>query len=684
MFFTQYREYIKSRESLEDAYHVKKHKSELLFDILQKYTDAENLFNLYALDFNEIHFDTYKLKLDTLKSQLDSLSKVIDEDYSVDESMIALENKDRTAREFLSVKKNIEDLILHAQVELPNLNTLTNGIKTQSSTFSSDSLIQKLIADTTLITSFQDTLVIEKQNLFNRIFNAKADTLVGNIFIQQINQQWIDVVEKHVNSYIENYQLHQNKDLQNIQNTFLSFRKKERELIQYNDILLQHLKFGLDNLNRLERESIQISEQMALQIHEDNARLFGEQLRNSLIIMLFMLVLIVYFHKNSTLYEENLERERNYANQLAEEKTHILASISHEVRSPINSLQGTIDMLKKEYQKEHITPELLDSVSHEVQVIQNTVNDILSLSKIEAGKMEIKNSDINLHDFLIELINLHKFQANQKGIELKNNAQIPNNLLIHSNPFMLRQIITNLLGNAIKYTEIGEVELGAQILKKGNTKILEINVKDTGKGIEEKHIKNIFRQYYMTDPQASHQVSFGLGLYITKLLIEQLNGKIQVKSELNKGTTFTVLIPIETKTLDTFENFDYLNEVKKWNVIIFDDNKVNLLHIEQSLKNVGFKNIKSVLNSKNLQESIQNEEFDLVLTDLLMPNMSGWDLLSLFKQKSSNTIVIAITSDPDLIYNTDQSREYEFDGVLEKPLKTHDLKNLLLNLRKAE
>lgn len=90
MFFTQYREYIKSRESLEDAYHVKKHKSELLFDILQKYTDAENLFNLYALDFNEIHFDTYKLKLDTLKSQLDSLSKVIDEDYSVDESMICL------------------------------------------------------------------------------------------------------------------------------------------------------------------------------------------------------------------------------------------------------------------------------------------------------------------------------------------------------------------------------------------------------------------------------------------------------------------------------------------------------------------------------------------------------------------------------------------------------------------
>lgn len=673
MFFTQYEKYIKSRDVLEEAYHTNKHKSELLFAIFQDYSDAENLFNLYSIDYNTQHFENYKLKLDTIKTQLDSLSKIIDEKYSVDESLLALENKDRSAREFVSIKKNIDDLIIHAEIKLPEIKNFINS-RTQSKTqFRTDSLIGQLLADTTLTHMDQDTVVSQRQNLFNRIFNAKTDTLVAHSITQQINQKWVEVVENQVSHFIENYQIHHDRDLRNIQNSFLNYRKKERELIHYNDILLQHLKFGLDNLNRLEMESIQISEKMALEIHENNAKLYSQQLRNALIVMLLMILLIIYFHRNATRYELKLERERNYANKLAEEKTSILASISHEIRSPINSLKGTLEIIKKEQRNNALTPELLDSVSHEVHVINNTINDILNLSKIEAGDLEIKYADFHVQNLLLEIINLHTYEANKKELTLLHDIQISDEVILHSSPFRLKQIITNLLGNAIKYTQKGQVKLVAKMQLNEKQNYLEIQVIDTGIGIAENHQKDIFRQYYMANSNATNS-SFGLGLYISKLLTEQLKGSIHLKSKVGEGTVFQLKIPVIVKSLDKNEMSAISEQIKSWNILIIDDNPVNLIHMEHTLKSEGFSSIETCQNSEEAVDKIKTNSYQLILTDLLMPEIPGWELLKITKERKLSTYVFAVTSDPDI------AAKHAFDGVLSKPFKAQELKNAVYEI----
>src|SRR5690606_10111854 len=309
------------------------------------------------------------------------------------------------------------------------------------------------------------------------------------------------------------------------------------------------------------------------------------QLIISLSVMLLMVLFILYYQSKATTYEEKLEEEKDYAAKVAEEKTSVLANISHEVRSPINSLLGIIDILRKNGGKETIQPEYLDSAAHEISVINSTVNDILNLSKLEVGALEVKNEYFSPSRLLLDIINLHTYQAQKKGLYLTQQIDLDPKLEIYSSSFRIRQIISNLTSNDIKYTPEGKVNLRAYIRRISNQDTRFVEVKDTGLGIAPEHRSQIFRQYYMTDNKSKTK-GFGLGLYISKLLSEQLQGDITLDSTVGKGSTFILKVPIKQKRLEnTVPKVYTLNDfLKDIQLVLIDDNRINILYLKHYFK----------------------------------------------------------------------------------------------------
>ena len=396
--------------------------------------------------------------------------------------------------------------------------------------------------------------------------------------------------------------------------------------------------------------------------------------------MIIMVALILFCHYNTIIYERKITAARDYALRTAKEKTGILANVSHDVRTPVNSLVSVIDLLKNNTSNNRINPALLDSISQDIHVINDTVEDILNLGKLESGMLEIKEEYFSPANLLANLIKMQQAQADKKGLQLISHIDIDRDVLIKSGAYRLRQIVSNLLSNAIKYTDKGQIEIKAFINPEAE-KTLHIQVIDTGKGISAKDQEHIFEQYYMSDLKSKN--SFGLGLHISKLMAEQLNGTLSVKSKQGKGSTFTLIVPItdEKKSTNQVSKQDNLSENLRF--VVIDDNAINNLFVKQALQN--FKNVQIFQDSQQAIDHLQSHASDIVITDLRMKGHSGWDILNTVKENNAvqglNSKVIALTSDVSLATTqAPNGQEHHFDGVMVKPFNLSTLVQILATM----
>lgn len=684
IFIYQFLEYQKVKQQLNTAYSSGKNKSSALYRLFSIYGEAENQFRLYTVDFDKENYLNYKSKIDTIKFFIDSISALPIENNPMGTGISALEERDNLAGQFVELKKNIDNLIMLAEDSLATFNPRLISRITKPQSPISDSVISKILSDTSFINVNADTVVQKKQGLFKRIFNAKNDTLVSSNTTEVLNSNQLDVIQKSIESIIVQNEHTYIRTVNNLRNHFKGLQQKERALLQSNYRLLNGLRAGIDNLMELERTRISEAETADLNLHKENAKKFGDQLIIALCIMLLMLLFLLYYQRKAESYEGRLRQEKEYAARVAEEKTSILANISHEVRSPIQSLMGIIDILKKNDHENGPNKEYLESVAHEITLINNSVTDILNLSKLEAGALDIKYESFAIQRVLLEVFSLHMYQAQKKKLVFKHNIKIDPKLYIHSSPFRIKQIVSNLISNAIKYTESGEVELTAEITRTNGQDNLLISVTDTGKGISNEDQKYIFRQYYMTDnkPKAG---SYGLGLYISKLLAEQLNGTIDLKSAVGKGSTFTLKTPILEKTIkeDTIINYSTADLPKELNMILIDDNQINILYLKHYFKD--HPGVRTFSKGAEALTYIENNPIDVVITDLLMPDMNGWEVLKKIRENKEhkNIQVFAFTAETMLLDNKADEQSYKFDAVLTKPLDEHELVSHILAGTKA-
>lgn len=445
--------------------------------------------------------------------------------------------------------------------------------------------------------------------------------------------------------------------------------------IKQNNALLQALGTKIENIRERELRHIRKAEIRAFAAHQQNVEKFESQLIVALLIILTMILLILVYHDRITKYETELNNEKEYAAQVAEEKTSLLANISHEVRTPISSLLSIIDFLKKHAgNQQETSADYLDSATHEIAMINSSINDILTLSKLEVGHLEVKNEYLSPSTLLSAALALHSYSARQKGLALSSEIDLDDGLEIYSSMFRLKQIISNLLSNAIKYTESGEIVLAAKLDE--NRKTLVISVKDTGVGIAAQDQAHIFQQY-ITIGSEPRFGSFGLGLYTSNLLAKQLGGHISLTSEPGRGSTFWLSIPVRDARFATAQTDQYsLKSVSRnLKIVCIDDNLVNAFYLKHYF--IDFQHSAVFHKAAEALAYIYKNKVDIVITDLHMPDIDGWTVLERVKSYNKDIRVFLFTSDY-MYFNTEQQAvPYTFDGVLNKPLEDQQLVSVI-------
>lgn len=674
IFIYQYSEQKKVKERLNTAYASSYEQSSGLYGLFSVYSEADNLFRLYTVSFDKKTYDAYKNKLDTIKIFVDSLSKRMLSDNSLEITTADIDHKNRLSAEFAFLKQTVDQLIFFTNDSLSTLTSETITISREPKFEHIDSIVNRIMGDSSFNTLKRDTTIRKKENLFNRIFKAKNDTLVASTITQDFSTIQRDVISQNIENLIQQNKKVYRQNIKALQGKFSALQDKEKELIQANRDLLDNLRKGIDKIRDHEFSERRKAEARDLALYKENTLNFRDQLIASFIIILLLIIITFIYQSNAVAYERKLQEEREYADKVAAEKTTILASVSHEVRAPINSLLSIIDILKKNNDNKLILPEYLDSASHEIEVINTAVNDILNLSKLEAGALDVQYEYFAPYQLLMDITKLHAYLAEVKNIKLVNKMDIDPTLLIYSSSFRIKQIVSNLLNNAIKYTMQGEVSMYTTLKSKNGKMVFSVEVKDSGVGILEEEQALVFRQYYMAGAKKQTS-SFGLGLYISKLFAEQMEGDIDLVSVLGKGSTFTLVLPVKkTKIVEVVPVQYTLEDLhQEMQIVVIDDNRINVLYLKHYFKD--FPNVHIFEQGHVALGYMNDNQVDLVITDLRMADIDGWEVLNKVRENKAwqRVKVFVFTADSMYLEAEEQQQVNLFDAKLKKPLDAHDL-----------
>ena len=389
------------------------------------------------------------------------------------------------------------------------------------------------------------------------------------------------------------------------------------------------------------------------------------------------------------------EEQKTELEQVVHSKDTFFANMSHEIRTPINTIIGLNEMILREDISDEIAENAIN-IQNASKMLLTTINDILDLSKLESGKMEIIPTQYEVSSMFSDLVNLIWIRAHQKELEFK--VDIDPNIpsMLYGDEGRIKQVITNMLTNAVKYTETGSVTLSAKAERISPVTILfRISVIDTGKGIRKESLEDLFRSFKRVDETVNRNIEgTGLGLSISKQLLDMMGGEISVDSVYHKGSTFTIELqqdivnsrPIgmidfaAQKQLGNREKYKQAFVAPDAKVLVVDDNDMNRMVAKKLLRGTKAK-VETVGSGKECLEKTAGETYHVIFMDHMMPDMDGEETLKALRAQTKGFCqkvpVVALTA--NVMANADQIyQEMGFDGYLAKPINAALLEASLL------
>ena len=660
-----------------------------LRDVLAFLSEAENNIRIYSLTGDEAYFKYYTYLHAAVETSLDSLKNQAEHDYSkllrLDSVTVLLAQRNNIIQDYLNVRQKLEQFDFASEAYTQILHTAP------------DSLNNQLRTSTRVITVF-DTIHREvkqreeadakDQNLFNkikRVFSKKQDEPEE----EKVRRAPVVLSTTRV---ISDTALIRNPDTAIYRNVKTALNKvRKREVAAYDQLknrelhMLRNSSLLIDQVMKIFRQlENKQSQEAAHRGIEAEARArrsvlnIGAVTLSALLLLLFLLVLIVRSLRRSNDYRRRLLATTRESQGLARVKEEFLANMSHEIRTPLSSIIGFSDQLihtpLNQVQKEY-----LGAVRRSSRHLLQTVNDILDLSRMGAGKLHIEKIPFRLSDILDDVLITFQMSAAEKGVEFETACNTGSNLVLLGDPLRLKQILYNLLSNAIKFTEKGSITVLCNIECSDTNCEAIIEVHDTGIGIDPAAQTNIFDDFRQAESSSARRFGgSGLGLAISRRLARLQNGDITVTSKPGEGSVFTVRIPYPLSSEKPEQDDEvYLTPEVNLNgrrILVVDDDVFNILLARIIAENSGML-VDVASDGHQAKDMIDTQSYDIVMTDVQMPGLSGYELVSFIRHHPRATVsgmpVIAFTASK---VNRYESRYLDagFNEVLQKPFSEAD------------
>ncbi|WP_319500696.1 ATP-binding protein [uncultured Draconibacterium sp.] len=617
----------------------------LVKDVAMDLNETENMVRLYSLSNDNDYLENYRNVNESLETKFEELRSI----YNVD-----------STRQML-----VDSVLILAQQKTVIWEKMLNLHFSRGNEHEAFNQYAETL-DTVL--TVQDTIRFEepeKRGLFKRIFGKKQEPpepiIVDRTVEKQRLQQEIETLEKELKQ----------------RNQRMS--SAEAVYMRKNFEISENLADVITALERQEEESfLRQSQEAELLANETYERLLYFALS---VFLLLILVLILFFRdlRKSRSYQKVLKKAKTHAENLARTKELFVATVSHEMRTPVNAIYGLSEqLLQKQYDDK--TQEDLRVIFDSTKHLAELVNDTFDFSRLEKQNIQLIPVHFSLKDLLhkIELYNKPSAQAKNISFKIENNVE--KDLVLFGDEGRLKQILNNLITNALKFTDEGEVKLSIAAEEQKKQIQLNFEISDTGIGIPKESQDKIFDDFVQLDTDINKKAGgTGLGLYIVKKLMDLLGGKISVESEVDEGTRFFVSVPLQKgdseKLQQTFISFDTPEVLKDKAVLIVDDEAFNR-HLLKSIFTKWKVDFDEAENGREAVELAAQNNYALILMDIRMPVMNGIEAARTIKQSGHKARIISLSANSDSANPNERSA---FDSSLKKPFDEAALYNIICN-----